>query len=154
MTIDSPKRRDPNVWPLVAAALGVTVIFATGIAAGLGMMPRLISAAPAVWLIGAAIFMIGGFVVGARWMTSVDELAQRAHYEGWYWGGSIGVAAMGFLVLAAPVLSRFVDIETLLDPFRQFAGSATGFVAGVFVSMVALIVGYLGWWGYFWLKKR
>jgi hypothetical protein len=109
---------------------------------------------PAVVIGGAALVCILSLIVGVHWMQSIDELAQRAHYEAWYWGGSIALAVMAFVVLSAPALERIVDIEALYAPFVTYSGKAAGFMAGVVASVIALGLGYGAWWIVFWVRRR
>lgn len=157
------RRTSSRAW--VAVFLGIlAAVFVLGAIVGyldaggsdvsgdLSRIPSRIS--PMVWLAIAAIISIGSFAIGTRWMQSIDELAQRAHYEAWYWGGSIALTLMSFFIIGAPALAQIVDIQTVYAPFREVLGDATGFASGVFASMVALGVGYSAWWLVFWLRRR
>jgi hypothetical protein len=108
-------------------------------------------ASPALWLIACAAVTLVSFVVGMMWMNGIDELAQRAHYVAWYWGGSMGLAAMMFLFLASPALVQLVDMPGLA---AKLGGEVGAFNAGIATSLVFMTFGYGFWWLVFWLRKQ
>jgi len=159
----TPVRKDPNRGlksALVGSAAGFATLFVLGAIVGYldgdakHTARGLADVQPVVWIGIAAIATVVSFAIGTRWMMGIDELAQRAHYEAWYWGGSIGLALMTFLILAAPALARFVDLPALYAPLTRYTGDASGFVAGVLASVLTLSIGYGAWWLLFWLRKR
>jgi hypothetical protein len=134
---------------LSAFALGGVVGFL-----GPEHLTRFADSAPALWLGAATVMVAFSLVAGTIWMRSIDELAQRAHYVAWFWGGSLGMAALMLLVLAAPVLAQFVDFAALTRWLSPITGEAAGFTAGVFASLMIMVLGYGLWWLVFWLRKR
>ncbi|MDZ4778002.1 MAG: hypothetical protein SGJ23_14575 [Alphaproteobacteria bacterium] len=139
------------------ALIGIALLFAFGFGVGFtddGWVAKFIAGQPWLWLAFVAAFCTLSFAAGAIWMRSIDELAQRAHYEAWYWGGSVGLAAMMFLALASPTLGRFIDFEAVLAPVAFLTGDATGFASGVIASILVMSIGYGAWWLAFWLRKR
>ncbi len=139
---------------MLAACFALGAVFGYLDAGGGDVTAEISRSQPLLWIAVAAVIAIGSFALGTRWMMSIDELAQRAHYEAWYWGGSIALTLMSFLIFAGPALGNVIDIEAFYAPLRQYFGEATGFSAGVLASMFALSVGYGAWWIFFWLRRR
>jgi hypothetical protein len=110
--------------------------------------------APALWIGAVAAAMAASFALGIVWMRSIDELAQRAHYVAWFWGGSLGLVVLMLVLLAAPALERVIDFAALTRLFSPVAGEAAGFTAGIFASLMIMMIGYGGWWLVYWLRKR
>lgn len=99
----------------------------------------------------------GGFIGGlagmwgaAKWYFSIDEAAQRAHLEAWYWGASWA------LILPTPFIlaSLFVDAATW-DYLENLNLTATQ-MAGVGAAMLygLLIAGYGVAWLVWWWRRR
>jgi len=132
------------------------LIFSGGLFYGLfeDRMLTLIDRLPVLWIVGAAAIVALATAGGAIWMQQIDELAQRAHYVAWYWGGSLALAVLVFLVFAAPGLAKVMDIDALLTPLEATYGRGAGFMGGVLVSLGALTLGYAAWWGLYWFRKQ
>jgi hypothetical protein len=87
--------------------------------------------------------------------AGLDEVAQRAHYVAWFWGGSIGLAAIPLLGLAA-IPFGFWD-GGLADLGARLWGEATletAFFTGILVALAPPLIGYALWWTVFWLRRR
>jgi hypothetical protein len=134
----------------------VLLIFGAGLAHGLfeDRTLILIDRLPALWIAGAAGIVALAMIGGVIWMQQLDELAQHAHYVAWYWGGSLALAVLVFLVFAAPGLAQLIDIDALLTPLEAVYGRWAGFMSGIMVSLMALTLGYVAWWGLYWLRKQ
>jgi hypothetical protein len=109
---------------------------------------------PVLSVVGAGVIVTLATVAGFLWMQRIDELAQRAHYVAWYWGGSTGLAVLLFVLFAGPGLARMVDVEAVLAPLELIWGPAAGIMAGIVISLVTLTAGYLLWWAFYWIRKQ
>ncbi len=142
---------------VLAIWVGVGMIFGAGVAAS-GLegsdLLRFAAQAPAVWIAAAALLVLVATGVGTAWMNQIDELAQRAHYVAWYWGGSMALAVLLFIFFAGPALSHVIDFDAILTPLEDVYGRGAGFFAGVSVCLVALTLGYSGWWMLYWMRKQ
>jgi hypothetical protein len=107
-----------------------------------------------VWLGGGAVLAALAMAGTVYWMRDIDELAQRAHYVAWFWGGSTAICVLLFFVLAAPALQQIVDFPAIESALAPMAGEGAGFIAGVMASLLVLTLGYGAWWLVFWLRKR
>lgn len=136
-------------WYMLLCMLAGGVI---GLTEGLGL--TLPSIPVPVWIAGSAVLTVSAMAVTVLWMRDIDELAQRAHYVAWFWGGSSGVCALVFLVLAAPALQQVIDFAAVESWLTPTAGAGAGFVAGILASLGVLTLGYGAWWLVFWLRKR
>jgi|CXWL01.1.fsa_nt_gi hypothetical protein len=87
------------------------------------------------------------------WIATLDEFAQRAHYVAWYWGGSLGLAAMGALLLFV-LLSPASAAESLLLDWWGASQAKAGFLTGALAAMLLPALGYTIWWLVFWLRRR
>ncbi len=121
---------------LLAVAVGVA-IFASGLWAS--------------WA-SAILAMVAAIWIGAAWMGSVDEAAQEAHKWSWYWGGCIGMAIGGvLLILATTPASQHWTVPVAPghegDPVAYAATGALGLLG-------LMLVGYLVAWGLWWLRRR
>lgn len=147
------RRRDPGAF----VSAGLLFSFALGGVVGFLGPEKLFhfaEAAPALWIGAVAAAMASSFALGIVWMRSIDELAQRAHYVAWFWGGSLGLAALMLVLLAAPALEEVVDFAALTRLLSPYAGEGAGFTAGIFTSLTLMMIGYGAWWLVFWLRKR
>ena len=107
--------------------------------------------ATALGLGGVAAAIALGCAIG--WIATLDELAQRAHYVAWYWGGSVGLAAAGAILLYAGFSPASVAESWLLDWWGPSSAKA-GFLTGALTAMVLPVLGYNIWWLAFWLRRR
>jgi hypothetical protein len=146
-------QRRRHTW--AAPALAASFALAAGLALGLlqGGEARLYESAPLVWIAITLALVAGSFVAGAIWFGAIDELAQQAHYVAWYWGGSVGLCVAAFLLLSAPALFPLIDAPAIIGRALGAADASTGFIAGVAVSIGALVLGYAAWWLVFWLRR-
>lgn len=100
--------------------------------------------------------VIGGVLAimfSVNYFRSIDELAQRAHYEAWYWGGTVGVLALPLAALSGPALFGPGWVERTVAQFWPAPDVTDGFVAGVFATVIPMLLGYCVWWAVFWLRK-
>ena len=133
---------------LVALLLGG----AYGFASSLGFSWTALNA-PVLLLLSFAM-VASAMTCTAVWMRDIDELARQAHYVAWFWGGSLALCALIFVVVAAPALPGLIDFAAVERSLAPFAGEGGGFVAGVLASIFTLTVGYGAWWALYWLRKR
>ena len=140
----------------VAAALMLLMFVAGGIVGAVSPdgIFQWAQASPTLWLVACAVLMLVSLLIGVVWMNGIDELAQRAHYVAWYWGGSMGLVLLAFLYLASPALAQFVDFTAIAAFTSPFGGQAAGFSAGIATSLVIMTLGYALWWLVFWLRKQ
>jgi hypothetical protein len=86
----------------------------------------------------------------------LDELAQRAHYVAWFWGGTLGFAVVALLLLLG-LTTGLADMDALHALAANWLGGDS-FVHGVSLGMLLLgapmLVGYAIWWTVFWLRRR
>jgi hypothetical protein len=94
----------------------------------------------------AAVMMFFGFA----WLRALDEMATQAHYVGWYWGGSMGLA---FALLVVVALTPDLFAQRPL-PFTPFDGEGGAFLSGYLWGIVPPSVGYMSWWAVYWLRRR
>lgn len=88
------------------------------------------------------------------WFGALDELAQRAHYEAWFWGGSIGLLLLPLLSVAALLTGSRADwIDYVLMHIGGRDDARLAFLNGVVVAIVPPVIGYGIWWLVFWLRK-
>lgn len=138
-------------------ACSLSALFLAGLGVGLfhdGDRFDLAQRAPTLWIALTAGVVAVSLAIGTVWMRGVDELAQRAHYVAWCWGGSFGLCVVMFLFLAAPAIAELVSFGALLEPATRAWGEAGPFMAGMLTAVVALSLGYGLWWGAYWLRKR
>lgn len=143
--------------PLAVKFGGLAFLFCLGLGIGFlddGLVARIAEDSPLAWIVGSAAVVALATAVSAAWMNGIDELAQRAHYVAWFWGGSIGLAMLLFVLLGGPGLARVIDLRGFFSPLTDTYGDQGGFMAGVMASIVALTLGYSAWWIVFWLRKR
>lgn len=113
--------------------------------------------APEPWaLIIALAALLAAIGLSTAWFRSLDEVAQRAHYEAWFWGGNCGLLLLPLAVV----------IMALADKSGAWIGGAldallarpidveTAFIAGIFAVIVPMMLGYTLWWAWFWLRNR
>lgn len=104
----------------------------------------------------ALVALLAAMGLSTAWFRSLDEVAQRAHYEAWFWGGNCGLLLLPLAVVVMAmadngnswigrtldaVLTRPIDVET-------------AFIAGIFAVIVPMMLGYSLWWAWFWLRNR
>lgn len=93
------------------------------------------------WVAAAAVVAVG--VMSGGWTSKLDEVAQHAHVQAWFWGGLAG------LVFATAGLFAFMAVETGPMTFTDRA-----FIAGFGFALGPMALGYLTWWASFWLRRR
>jgi hypothetical protein len=137
-----------------AAALVVTVFVAAVVVGYLDAKGAGIGADTAnFWIIGAlaVVAMIGGLVVGAKWMRSIDEAAREAHKSAWYWGGSAGMSVGGVVVVLATLQpAATVSIPSFLPGRTDPAAYAA---TGAFAMLLVMMAGYAIVWAWWWLAR-
>jgi hypothetical protein len=146
----APRARRWKVWQwylLVCFIAGGVV----GLVTELDLVPQI---PRSVWLVGSGLLVVLAMAVGTLWMREIDELAQQAHYVAWFWGGSIGMCVLLFLVFAAPTLHPAIDFAAIESRFAPMGGESAGFVAGIMASLLVMTLGYGAWWLVFWLRRR
>lgn len=99
----------------------------------------------------AVLAMIAAIWIGGAWMTSIDEAAQEAHKWSWYWGGSVGMAVGGVLIiLATTPMAHGWTVPVIIEPASPAAYAASGAMG----MLLLMIVGYGLAWGLWWLRRR
>lgn len=160
MSMNENKRNRSVMTGGKALLVGAAVLFLIGAVVGFvdGDDQRLTGSIargnPWVVLTVAGVVAVVSFIFSLRWMQGLDELAQRAHYEAWYWGGSLGLMAVVFAIVAAPALEQVVDLERMFAPLAIYSGESAGFVSGAMATVIVMGIGYGLWWVFFWLRKR
>ncbi|MGD9966453.1 MAG: hypothetical protein AB7T59_08040 [Hyphomonadaceae bacterium] len=94
-------------------------------------------------------------VLCSYWFLRLDELAQRAHYVAWFWGGCLGFAAAAVLLLGG-LVSGIADMGTLHAAAAAVLGGdqfAHGVSAGMLLVGAPMLLGYSIWWTVFWLRR-
>ncbi len=94
--------------------------------------------------LGAVIAALSAF-----WIATLDEMERHAHYQAWYWGGSIGVLVAGGMILAV----AFGGVAAPTLPLVG-ADANAGFLSGAILALVMPAVGYTIWWLSYWLRHR
>jgi hypothetical protein len=108
-------------------------------------------------VIGPWAIIFSGIAIGAltlwwslKYWHTIDEMAQRAHLDSWFWGGvgaSFPVLALGAFALAMP--------EFKVELIERFAASSThAFGLGAIVMYSSMLLGYTIFWLIWWAKKR
>ncbi|MBY0562744.1 MAG: hypothetical protein K2P58_01060 [Hyphomonadaceae bacterium] len=98
--------------------------------------------------------MVAVFAFSFLWFAALDELAQRAHYEAWFWGGSTGLLVAPLLIVSALLTGGQSDlVELALTYFGGGDNAREAFLNGVMVAIVPPVIGYGIWWLVFWLRK-
>jgi len=137
-----------------AVALLITVFVAAVVVGYLDAKGAGIGAESATfWIIGAfaVAAMLGGFLVGAQWMRSIDEAAREAHKSAWYWGGSAGMSVGGVVVIMACLQQAArVSIPSFLPGRTDPAAYAA---TGAFAMLLIMLVGYAIVWAWWWLAR-
>ncbi|MGD9981779.1 MAG: hypothetical protein AB7H66_03805 [Hyphomonadaceae bacterium] len=130
---------------LIGGASMVLFVIAAMMVHVIGEIAALI-ALPAALL--AMWFCVAAFI-------GLDELAQRAHYVAWFWGGSLGLYTLPILGLIA-VPFGFWDggLAGLSERLWGEATIETGFFTGILVALAPPLIGYVVWWSVFWLRNR
>lgn len=104
------------------------------------------------WL--TAFFIIAMTVCAFGWARSLDEAKLNAHYEAWYWGGSLGLLVSGLIFVAlVPMLLTPGSVEALFPPTAQSIAANMSFIAGLMLGMTPAVIGYLIWWGVLWARR-
>jgi hypothetical protein len=91
--------------------------------------------------------------VGLFWSVKIwrlmDEAAQRAHLDAFYWGGSIAwMVIVPFIVLPLRIKGFEFAFITKLD-----MNTSEVFGLGIFATMIATILGYGIAWLIWWAKR-
>lgn len=113
--------------------------------------------APAPFALGLAMLaLIAAAALSTAWFHALDEVAQRAHYEAWFWGGNAGV----LLLPLAVVVGAFTgwgggeQINRWVASLGIGADAHAGFMAGIFAVLIPMMLGYSLWWVWFWVRNR
>lgn len=105
---------------------------------------------------GTVVYAAMGLVIGAvamglswRWWAKTDEAVREAHKTSWYWGGSVGLVVVS--VIAMPLFAISAD---LAPPAAGLTRGEAGFMlAGVILTVVLLLLGYVVCWAGWWLSR-
>lgn len=133
---------------MAAATIGITLVV------GVPFLVQLFGPM-AAWLFPPGALL--ALVCGVGWFVSLDEVAQRAHYEAYFWGGSCGLLALG---LGAGAVALFggpqllSSIDALVVRLWGEASAFNGVALGIIVAMLFSTIGYAFWWTGFWLRNR
>ena len=124
----------------------------------LGLMLAAVALKPFVGetAVMALVLLAGALGVAecTAWFLGLDELAQRAHYVAWFWGSSLGIV-IAALILAVGVMTGAVDnLHGIVRGFFGHDDVGDGMMAGMLIIVVPMMLGYVGWWTAFWLRRR
>lgn len=105
---------------------------------------------------GAVVYAAMGLLLGAvalwlswRWWVKADEGVREAHKTSWYWGGSVGLVVVS--VIAMPLFAISADLAPAAAGLTR---NEAGFMlAGIVVTTVLLLVGYVVCWAGWWLTR-
>ena len=98
----------------------------------------------------AVLVMTASMAVGTVWMKAIDEAAQEAHKSAWYWGGSVGMAVGGVLVILATLPgAEDLALPSVLGRTDPAAYAA----AGAFAMLTLMLIGYGVVWAWWWLSR-
>ncbi|OQW56470.1 MAG: hypothetical protein A4S17_13805 [Proteobacteria bacterium HN_bin10] len=131
-------------WNLMTAAMGLLVL---AVVAG-----RVFSVPTGAI---ASVILVGIGLLALLQFNSLDEVAKQAHYVAWYWGSLlamsviVAVNVLFALTKEAPELAEAAMIRWLGE-----ADAATGFLTGLMVAPVLMVLGFSGWWAAYWLRRR
>lgn len=97
------------------------------------------------WLTAAmiAIAMGLGLWAGVIWWHRIDEAAREAHKWAWWWGGTVGTALAGILLLTLSLRSHPLAIGDRLAAADLLAG---GMVTVILFQMAGYTVAWTAWW--------
>ncbi|MCU0881843.1 MAG: hypothetical protein MUF14_04150 [Hyphomonadaceae bacterium] len=104
------------------------------------------------WLVAVIGLLVGGVSLwsGIKWYRGIDEAAQRAHLEAWYWGASIA------MFMPMPFITGWiVSPHMMVGWFESWAVSNTQAAAlGAMALYLVLLMGYCVAWGVWWWRRR
>lgn len=129
-----------------AGSMGLILLAAC--AAGLVALKHLAGIEFPPWARVVILLTVMSLAVGATWSwwNALDEVAREAHKFAWYWGGSIGMAVAGVVLI-------LVDSQQMAPP-HIVPGEHGDFALGAMTVMLAQIVGYLIAWAGWWWSRR
>lgn len=137
----------------LGAALSIAVF---ALAAGLlgGFASGFLQSLPQPWgltLIVALLVltMAATFAVMVWWWRGIDEAAREAHKWAWWWGGSVGIAIGGVVLLVA---GMYGDLFPWPLPTGPGPGELIG--AGMVAMLMLQMTGYVLAWAFWWLRNR
>jgi hypothetical protein len=118
------------------------------VAAALVAVKRLTGVDLPPWARFAILLAVFVIAIGStwRWWSVLDEVAREAHKFAWYWGGSVGMAVAGIVMV-------LVDGRHIATP-DFLPGQHGDFTTGALTVMLAQIVGYLVAWAGWWWTRR
>jgi hypothetical protein len=142
------QRRNLRGWGYLAAALlgGLAIMFAPAILVGRPVVhglvypPRLL-----IWTVAVGLAMIWASVFAILNFRGKDEFEQQASRVGWYWGGTLGLAASApiYVFVAAG------GLHWLWPAIPIGAGRAPPGGAGYCLPVLMQFAGFLAvraWW--------
>ena len=105
---------------------------------------------PALLFSFLVIALVGGLLWYVKFWRVIDEAAQRAHLDAFYWGGSIAwMVIVPFVILPLKIngftLPFVADLEM---------NQSQIFSLGVFTTIVVTTLGYGVAWTIWWLRRR
>lgn len=105
---------------------------------------------------GTVVYAAMGLVLGAvamglswRWWAKADEAVREAHKTSWYWGGSVGLVVVS--VIAMPLFAISADFAPAAAGLTR--GEAGFMLAGIILTVVLLLLGYIVCWAGWWLSR-
>ena len=94
--------------------------------------------------------MVGAIWVCLYWWRRTDEAAKEAHKWAFFWGATVGVAALGVLL---PQLLVGDNAARLASRFG-YEGDTELVMFGLLLALVFQTVGYVVAWAVWWLRRR
>jgi hypothetical protein len=133
-------------------AISGVALLALAVVAGIG--GALLSDQPGPGAIAATaglitVTMAAALGGGVWWWVRLDEAAREAHKWAWWWGGSVGMALGGVLLLTVMTHGDTVAISAWVG---DTPGEAFG--AGMVAILLFQLAGYTIAWALWWLRRR
>jgi hypothetical protein len=134
----------------VMRRVGCWGVLAGSIAAAFAIELWLPVATPLAAGLAVTVLMAATLWASAAWWRKLDEAARDAHKTAWFWGGTVGLAVAGILMVVLMAKGG----EGALGFIQRDAGPAVYVVLGTMLCIVPQMLGYAVVWAGWWLAKR
>ena len=139
-----------NKWTLIGLYFVAVLAAATAVGAVAAAMDLGRSTFALVHSLVMLVALAGALWVCLYWWRRTDEAAKEAHKWSFFWGASVGLAALGVVFPQLLIDERAVRLAAAFD----FTRPGELVVFGLMLALVFQGVGYLVAWAMWWLKRR